>query len=143
MTLPTSTAISEAIHACLTSDLHVTAALGTPPRIYDDVPESPAYPYLSYGALRVEDVSADRSPAATATLNLHLYSRYAGKAEAMSVLSTVLAALSRDRLRDYLPGTISVISRYTDSFTARDGHSRHSVLRLSLSVVGELQGEAA
>jgi len=132
-------AISKAIHACLTNDIHVTEQLGRPVRIYDDVPDGPVFPYVTYGALRVEDISADRAPHVTATLNLHLYSRYAGKAEAMSVLATLLSALNRDALRQHLPGVVSIVSRYTDSFTARDGHSRHSVLRLSLSVAGALE----
>ena len=140
---PTATDIAQAIHACLLADVHVTSALGTPPRIYDDVPESPVHPYVSYGALRVEDGSGDRAPFVTATLNIHLYSRYAGKAEAMGLLSLLLAALQRDALREHLPGTVSVLSRYTDSFTARDGRSRHSVLRLSIAVAGEVLEEVA
>lgn len=132
--LPTSATILSAVHACLSADAFVRTALGTPPRLYDHPPEDALHPYVAYGAFRLEDVSGDAAPLATATLNIHVHSRYQGRAEAMSLVATLLAALERDRLRPHLPGVASVVSRYSDSFVSRDGHARHSILRLSITV---------
>ena len=135
MTDPLSqTALLCAVHATLRDDLHVRAALGSPARLHDGVPTDPVHPYLRYGRIRTEDRSGDDAPRAVHTLTLHLHSRYGGRAEVMGVLATVLAALSRDALRAHMPGAVSVVSRYADSFTARDGHSRHSLLRLAVTV---------
>ena len=132
--LPTQADIAAAVHATLSDDLHVRAALGSPARLYDAVPNEPIHPYLHYGRIRTEDRSGDAAAVESHTLTFHLRSRYRGKAEVMGILATVLRALSRERLRQRLPGVLSVSSRYTDSFTARDGHSRHSVLRLGITV---------
>ena len=132
MTHLSQSALASAVHAVLSGDLHVRAALGD--RLHDGVPDDPVHPYLRYGRIRTEDRSGDDAPRAVHTLTLHLHSRYRGRAEVMGILATVLAALSRDALRARLPGTVSVVSRFADSFTARDGHSRHSLLRLAVTV---------
>ena len=136
--LPTSADILSAVHACLSADAFVRAALGAPPRLYDHPPEDAVHPYVAYGAFRLEDMSGDDAPVASATLNLHVHSRYAGRAEAMALLVTLLSALGRDHLRAHLPGVVSVVSRYSDSFVSRDGHSRHSILRLTLTVAPDM-----
>lgn len=145
--LPTPQSVLEGVHACLSGDPHIQSALGNPPRLFDTPPEDVVHPYAAYGAIRLRDVSGDSAPLVEVTLNLHVYSRYEGRAEAMSIISLCLAALERDRLRPHLPGTAAVVSRYADSFVSRDGHSRHSVLRLAITVEGAeatlLQGEAA
>ena len=141
--LPSQAAVAAAIHAVLLDDPHVRAELGEPPRLYDAVPDSPVHPYLHYGRMRTDDRSADEVRVETHICTLHLRSRYRGRAEVMGILAVVLRALSRDALRVRLPGVSGVVSRYTDSFAARDGHSRHSVLRLAVTVAADARMELA
>jgi hypothetical protein len=125
------------IHTCLSADLDVKSVLGDTPRLYDYLPDNPLFPYITYGELRTEDKSGDDAPLLMGTLNLHLYSRQEGRAESLSILKYLDGALLRENLRNYLPGITTVVSRYTDSFSARDGFTRHSILRLSFAVAGE------
>ena len=142
MSLPTANALMSAVHTCLSANMHVRSLLGETPRLYDRLPDLPIFPYITYGELRTEDKSGDLSPLMMGTLNLHLYSRQEGRAESLSILDAVQMAVTRDTLRTFLPGTVTVVTRYLDSFSARDGFTRHSILRLSVVVAGNM-AEAA
>ena len=146
-------AILAGIHACLSADPMIRERLGTPPRLFDRVPSrgqgqgqgqgTDLHPFLTYGEMRCEDAGGDDVEAVAATLNLHVYTRYAGRAEAMEVISAVLFALARQRLRAHIPGLESVTSLFSDSFPARNSLARHSVLRLRLVVADVAALQAA
>ena len=124
-----------AVHAVLAADLGINDALGgngTPPRLYDTAPEDPVYPYLTYGAMRSEDIGADDTPMAVHQMTLHLWSRYAGRAEVLGLLARVGAALDAGVLS--ATGHIAVRSSnpvYSDVLRATDGRTHHGLLRVS------------
>ena len=126
-----------AVQDCLSDDVHVREVLGDPPRIHDRIVEDAVHPFLSYGEVRAETLGSD-APATALTVNLHLYTRYRGRAEAMKILAHILSALGRDNLKRFLPGLVSSVSRYTDSFAARDAHIRHSIMRITFTVDEEV-----
>ncbi len=127
--------IAKAIHFVLAHDSALQDGLGTPPRLYDTAPEDPVFPYLSYGALRREDVSGDATRLCLHQMTLHLWSRYSGRAEVMSLLQRVetvvtdLDALSAQFPSDSL---VSATVIYSDILRAPDGRTHHGLLRLSL-----------
>ena len=131
-------ALALAVHLVLRDDPAVQYALGgangAPPRLYDAAPEDPVFPYLTYGALRSEDIGADDTPLAAHQMTLHLWSRYAGRAEVLGLLSQVAHALRADLLT--AAGTLSVRSVnavYSDVLGAADGRTKHGLLRLSFT----------
>ena len=125
--------VSKAIHALLSEDLGVQAALGTPPRLYDNPPEDPVFPYLTYGLMRSEDISADGAVMSAHTLTLHIWSRYGGRAQVMEVLAAVTSALQSGELS--LPDINLARAQvsYTDIFRAPDGLTLHGLIRFSLT----------
>ena len=125
--------VSKAIHALLSDHMGVQAVLGTPPRLYDQPPEDPVFPYLTYGPMRSEDISADGAVMSAHTLTLHIWSRYGGRAQVMEVLAAVTGALQSGALS--LPNINLARAQvsYTDIFRAPDGLTLHGLIRFSLT----------
>lgn len=119
--------LQQSLHAALANDLAVTAALGDPIRAFDDTPDDPVYPYLTYGQARSEDTSGDAAPQSTHQTTLHLWSRYSGRAEVLGLLRLI-----SDTIREGVPHT--VVPLYTDVFRAPDGRTFHGLLRLSVTL---------
>ena len=130
--------LARAVHVVLRDNLDIQYALGgtngEPPRLYDAAPEDPVYPYLTYGAMRSEDIGADETPLSSHQMTLHLWSRYTGRAEVLSLLSRVAAALDATALTGV--GPLSVRSSnpiYSDVLRAADGRTHHGLLRMSMT----------
>lgn len=131
-------ALARAVHAVLQANPAVQYGLGgtadVPPRLYDSAPEDPVYPYLTYGALRSEDIGADDTPLTAHQMTLHIWSRYTGRAEVMALLGQLGHALDAETLTDV--ATIAVRSAtavYSDVLRAPDGRTHHGLLRLSFT----------
>lgn len=118
------------IHAALSDNLAISLALGDPVRAYDDPPDNPVYPYLTYGNVRSTDTSGDGAPQSTHQISLHLWSRYAGRSELLDLMRLVETALDVD-----LPHTVTPL--YLDVFRAPDGLTFHGLLRLSVILIME------
>lgn len=118
------------IHAALSDNLAVSLALGDPVRAYDDPPDNPVYPYLTYGNVRSTDTSGDGAPQSTHQISLHLWSRYAGRSELLDLMRLVETALDAG-----LPHTVTPL--YLDVFRAPDGLTFHGLLRLSVTLIQE------
>lgn len=127
--------ISRAIHQALAKHPLIQDRLGDPPRLYDSAPEDPIFPYLSYGLLRSEDIGGDELSLFSHQMTLHLWSRYAGRAEVLSVMEAVKIVLNdRDLIAaELLDETlISAAILYSDVLRAPDGRTQHGILRLSV-----------
>lgn len=131
-------ALAKAVHAVLQADPAVQYGLGgtsdIPPRLYDAAPEDPVYPYLTYGALRSEDIGADETPLAAHQMTLHLWSRYTGRAEVMALLGQVGHALAPETLTEAASVAVrSATPIYSDVLRAPDGRTHHGLLRMSIT----------
>lgn len=122
------------IHSALSDSLAVSLALGDPVRAYDDPPESPTYPYLTYGNVRSTDTSGDGAPQSTHQISLHVWSRYFGRSELLDLMRLIETALDAD-----LPHTVTPL--YLDVFRAPDGITFHGLLRLSVTLSSTLSQE--
>lgn len=132
-------AVSRAVHLLLAGNLNVQAALGQPARLYDDPPEDPVFPYLTYGPMRSEDNSAHGAVITAHIVTLHVWSRYSGRAESLGLLGTLSHALTRDTLD--LP-EVNLVTRhiiYTDIFRASDGMTLHGIIRMRITTDRELE----
>ena len=140
--------LAKSVHAVLRDNPAVRYALGgandAPPRLYDAAPEDPVYPYLTYGALRSEDIGADDTPLANHQMTLHLWSRYTGRAEVLGLLSKVTHALQAETLTTAAEDLSirSVVAIYSDVLRAPDGRTQHGLLRLSFTTQ-PIEGDAA
>jgi len=130
-----STAIARAIHAVLSNSTAVQDVLGTPPRLYDSAPEDPVFPYLSYGTLKSEDIGGDETHLTSHQITLHLWSRYAGRAEILQLLETLKTVLNdQANLASFIfeETLVSASVLYSDVMRASDARTQHGLLRLSL-----------
>lgn len=127
-------ALAKAVHAALSANSHMQLILGTPARIYDSAPEDPVFPYLTYGAMRSVDISADETELISHQMTLHIWSRYEGRAEVFSSLNYIAEALNVADLNEEASlRVINANSIYVDVLRAPDGRTMHGLLRMSFS----------
>ena len=124
-------ALAKAIHLALSGNVAVQSVLGQEARLYDHAPEDPIYPYLTYGPMRSADVGGDESPMTAHNLTLHLWSRYGGRAETMTMLQAVSGALESGSWQLSEGHLVSANVIFTDQFRAPDGHTLHGIIRLN------------
>ena len=124
--------IARALQMVLSTDEGVQAVLGNPPRLYDNPPEDPIFPYLTYGPMRTQDISGDEAVLKSHTLSLDIWSRYGGRAEALTILQAVYGAIEKGTFD--LGGAHLVRKQIlnTDIFRAPDGQTLRGLMRLSL-----------
>jgi hypothetical protein len=124
-----SSALQQALFAALGADPRIKAALGDPPRIFDHVPRSTAFPYLVIGDDIARDWSTTSDAGSEHLLTLHVWSRAAGRQEARSVAGAIVAALTESNL--VVAGHTLVDLRWRDSEVVReaDGETLHARLR--------------
>ena len=130
--------LARAVHAVLQANPAVQYGLGgtsdVPPRLYDTAPEDPVYPYLTYGALRSEDIGADETALASHQMTLHVWSRYTGRAEVMALLGQLGHALDPETLSAEAELAVrSTTAVYSDVLRAPDGRTHHGLLRLNIT----------
>jgi hypothetical protein len=127
-----ASSVARAVHSALSNDMGIQSQLGQVPRLYDYVPEDPIYPYLTYGALRVEDVSGDECPLTRHTMTLHIWSRYGGRAEVLDILNDVRRVLEGDVIAPLDASLVGANVLYMDTFRTSDGRGLHGLIRVSL-----------
>ena len=125
--------IARALQVVLTTDSDVQAVLGEEPRLYDHLPDTPIFPYLTYGPMRSQDISGDEAELQTHILTLHVWSRYGGRAEVITITRAISKAVSE---RDFDLGDIHLVRKhilYSDIMRAPDGRTLHGLIRLSFT----------
>jgi len=124
--------VALAVHAMLADDNGIKTQLGDPPRLYDDVPANPQYPYLTYGAARMRDVSADGAKITEHVLTLHIWSRYQGRLEALDALSFVTGALETGDLDVTGREVVRVQTLYADVLRTTSHITLHGIIRVRI-----------
>lgn len=133
-TLNSTRALAQALHSALRIDVGIQAKLGDPARLYDHAPEDPIYPYLTYGAIRCEDKSGDAATLIAHTLNLHIWSRYGGRAEVMDVVHAACTVFERRTIDVAGFDVVTANVVYSDIFRAPDGRTLHGLLRVAVKL---------
>ncbi len=85
-------ALRAAIHDALVADAVLTNLLGGP-KIYDEVPQAAAFPYVTLGEARISDWSTATDAGEEHQLTLHAWSRQGGHREAHMIAGALLQAL--------------------------------------------------
>lgn len=115
------------LHRAISESESIQFDLGYPVRAYDEPPEQPIYPYLTYGNVRSTDTGGDGAPQSTHQISLHLWSRYSGRSEVLALMHRVETAIHAELSHSVLP-------IYLDVFRAPDGLTFHGLLRLSITL---------
>ena len=128
--MPSSSwALQKAIHARLIADTAILALIGGP-RIYDDVPRQPAFPYVSYGQSTVRDWSTGTDDAHEHIVTLHVWTRANGRKPAHEISSAIEAAIDQQVL--VLDGhrLISLRHEFSDVRREADNETWRGIVRL-------------
>jgi len=84
--------LQRAVHAALAGDTSVLALLGGA-RIYDDVPQGAAFPYVSLAGFTARDWATGTDPGAEVIFTINTWSRGAGHKQAHLLAEAVRSAL--------------------------------------------------
>jgi hypothetical protein len=124
-----SWALQQAIYASLTGDDALTGLLGGA-RVYDDVPERAEFPYVTVAPMSERDWSTGTERGTEHAVILHVWSRGAGRKEALAIMAAVREVLHEAALG--LTGYRLVNLRHESSDVRRDaaGETFHGIVRL-------------
>lgn len=123
--------LARALQIALSTDINVQALLGEVPRLYDHPPEDPIFPYVTYGPLRSQDKSGDEAELSGHIMTLHIWSRYGGRSETLSIIQALTGAIKSGA---FDLGDIHLVRKsivFTDIMRALDGLTMHGLMRLS------------
>ena len=130
MSLDPERALQLALLTKLRANGALTALLGNPPRVHDEPPADPVYPYVSLGRSETRPWGGLDGEGLEHVLRVTVVSVFGGSEEAKAVMALVRlslhgAALSLDGHR-----LINLRVTYADLFKAADWRSTFGVLRL-------------
>lgn len=124
-----SWALQQAIFGNLTSDATLVSLLGDA-RVWDAVPTRAEFPYITFAQTTERDWSTGSEDGAEHVVSLHVWSRGAGRKEALAIMERLKALLHDAALT--LTGHRLVNLRHEGSEVRRDpdGETYHGIVRL-------------
>jgi hypothetical protein len=121
-------ALQKAAYAALVGNPALTSLLGGA-RIYDDVPQDAAFPYVVLDQMRLNDWSTCTERGAEHILMLHLWSRYDGKSEVHAIADAIRTVLDDAELTLDDNRLVNLAHQYSDLQRDPDGETWHAVMR--------------
>lgn len=138
MMLAIQTAIRDRLLAYVPLTAQLAVAPEGGPAVYDHVPQpddggrGDAFPYVGVGDDTAIEWDADDSIGLEATVTLHTWSRYRGRAQCKSIQAAIKAALHRYDLPVASARTVLVNFDFEESLVEADGQTRHGVSRFRI-----------
>ena len=122
-------ALAEAVRAALIIAPGVMTVLGDPPRVYEEAPTEPIYPYAALGEASAAPRDSASAQAVEHALTVHVYTRYGGRPEALDAIAAIRAALHDQPLT--IPGRklVYLFAVFADVFRLNE-RTTHGVVRL-------------
>ena len=110
--------------------------IGTPPRIYDDVPqEEGIFPYITLGDVKTTPIEGS-DHGFEHDCRFHIWSRFAGHREVKAIQQAVHDALHNKELPLSGGELISLRFIFSDTFRKQDGETYHAVMRFRAITMG-------
>ena len=128
-----STALQTAIYSLLSADSTLDGLVGNN-RIYDEVPQNSAYPYVVIGEETTIDAGTKDKDAQEFTQTIHIWSRYRGSKQTKDIAQRIYTLLHNVAIS--VSGASFVNSR-NEFFTILlddDGLTRHGVMRFRVVI---------
>lgn len=127
--------IQIAVFTRLTAQLTDVNVWDHSPSQPDGLPES-GFPYVMLGDDTSSAWDTDDSLGASCTITLHVWSRYAGKKEAKTIIGQIYTALHRQAANLTAAGYtfIDCLHEFSEVIDEIDGKTRHGVTRYRLTV---------
>ncbi len=129
--MPTNPALDlqGAIYAALSNDADLTTVLGGA-KIYDDVPQSTIFPYVTIGEIETRDWDTQTSTGHEHIVTLHAWSKYKGRKQVQNIIAAIDAVLDDKNLtlQDHTLVNLHVI--FWSAMRDLDGRAYHGIVRL-------------
>ena len=118
-----------AIYAALSNHVNLTTALGGP-KIYDDVPQSTTFPYVTLGEIETRDWDTQTSSGHEHIVTLHGWSKYKGRKQIQTIIAAIDEALDDQNLtlQDHRLVNLHVV--FWSAMRDLDGRAYHGIVRL-------------
>ncbi len=128
MTHPSGLSLQQAIFTTLTGSTALVNYLGGP-KIYDDIPEETAFPYVTIGQSLMTDWGTASDQGREHLFRLHVWSRSSGNSESQLITEEIINVLHEVTLN--LTDNILINMRFTGADVLRDNDAKthHSILR--------------
>ncbi len=120
--------LQRAIYARLVGDRRLTGLLGGA-RIYDKTPRDVAFPYVSFGRTSTFDWSTDNEAGEEHIFTLHVWSREAGRRQALAVVAAIGAALDDAALTLEHHHLVNLQREYAEVVLEADRLTLHAMVR--------------
>lgn len=128
MTAGASWALQKGVYETLIADTALTGLLGGP-RVFDDVPDTAAFPYLTIGDDATSEYLTFSDTGFAHAFAVHVWSRASGRGELKQIAAAVIAALHDAPL--VLEDNLLVNLGFLSSLALResDGRTYHGIVR--------------
>ncbi|WP_072392089.1 DUF3168 domain-containing protein [Hyphomicrobium sp. CS1GBMeth3] len=120
--------LQKAVYGALVAEEDLVALLGGE-RIYDEVPRSAAFPYVSFGPSTVRDWSTSTETASEHLFTLRAWSKAGGERETHVLLEAIRAALHEEALSLTGYRLVSIRHETSDVTRAADGETYQGIAR--------------
>ncbi len=118
--------LQKAVYSKLSGDAALMAKVTG---VFDSVPDSQAFPYITIGEATEVPFSAFSSVGKESTLTLHIWSRYSGFKEALDVLKRVNELLDGATLTITGYALVDMSLEMSETLRDPDGVTRHVAAR--------------
>ncbi len=124
-----SWALQQALFSAVTSDSALLALLGGA-RVYDDVPERAAFPYVTFAPGIERDWSTGSGAGSEHAVALHVFSRAGGRQEVLAIMAALRVVLHEAALSLTGHGLINLRHEASEVRRDADGETYHGIVRL-------------
>lgn len=121
--------LQKAVFATLTASPEIATALGGPGRLYDHVPPTAPFPYVTFGQTAVYDWSTSTEKGDEHLFTLHAWSKGRGKAEVSAILDAIRARLETAPPAPAGHHLVNLTLEYSEARHDEDLNGYHGLLR--------------
>lgn len=120
--------LQQAVYSALSGNAALAALLGGP-RIYDDVPHTAAYPFVTMGQTSSSDFGTATEDGEEHILTLHVWSAAGGRSEAQLLMGAVRDVLHNAPLTLSGHTLVNLRQQFADIRREADGITIHGLAR--------------
>ena len=97
--------------------------------VFDDVPESTAYPYVVIGEESISDNSSKTKDIFEHTLTIHIWSQYRGRRDIKVIMKQIHDLLHDSSLSVTGASLVNLRQEFQTTLVEGDGITRHGIMR--------------
>lgn len=124
--------LQEAIYTRLSGDATLVTTLGA--AVYDDVPDSAAFPYVTIGEITEGPNDTMGRTGRDLTVTVHMWSQYKGMKQVKQIQNRVDALLDRWAVTVSGWSATHMVQEFFETFRDPDGQTRHGVSRYRVHI---------